>query len=409
MRLPRPVANLLTFCGNAFVHPLARILPRTPTLWAFGAPNGSFEGNSKYLYLWLSRRPSPVTPVWVTPNAALAARLRRQGLRAIPRWSVRGLLTAMRAGLYLVNDNSSDVNFSLSNGAKVFNLWHGVGLKNVLHGSQVGFSADLRRRASDPLHKIRNMRRLERPEWVLSTSPEMSGAFFARCFGVAPSKAPALGYPRLDPQIDDGLKEYATSFDDYSLTDGWDSRRSILYAPTLREFGTGFLDAALPDLERLSDALEAQGAILFLKLHPKMAVEKGRLEALPSNIVVLPSALDLYPVLDRFSALITDYSSLFFDFIAFKSAGVVLYTFDFDDYTARERDLAWDYEEATAGVRANNFDELCDAVRDGRVFAPVDPARLASLRTRFWGGDLGEPAASQRISDYLLAQQGLGQ
>jgi CDP-glycerol glycerophosphotransferase (TagB/SpsB family) len=408
VRLPRVIANFLTFCGNAFVHPLARILPRTPSLWAFGAPNGSFEGNSKYLYLWLSRRSSPISAVWITPDAALAARLRDRGLRATSRWSARGLVAAMRAGLYLVNDNSSDVNFSLSNGARVFNLWHGVGLKNVLHGAQVGFSADLRRGARDPLHRIRNMRRLERPEWVLSTSTEMSSAFFARCFGVAASQAPALGYPRLDPQIDDDLKEYATSFDDYSLTEGRESKRSILYAPTLREFETGFLKAALPDIDALSSALDEQGAVLFLKLHPKMPVEKGWLEDLPANIVALPSALDLYPILDRFSALVTDYSSLFFDFIAFKSAGVVLYTFDFDDYTTRERDLAWNYDEATAGIRANNFDELCDIVRDGRVFAAVDPDKLASLRSRFWGGDLGEPAASQRISDYLLAEQGLG-
>ena len=391
----------LTFAGNAVVYPLAGSQRRDPQLWVFGAPEGRFEGNSKYLYLWLHLTGHSPAPVWITQDARLVRQLRSKGMQAHSRWSSEGLRTAARAGVYFVNDNASDVNFPLSRGSVIFNLWHGVGLKNVLFGAKVGVSATLAGKRRTYLQRIRNMRRLQRPDWVLSTSPEMSRDFFARCFDVPLERAPALGYPRLDPQLDEKLRAAATSMGDYSSLEAQGAKRRLLYAPTLRESGSHFLDRALPDLERLSSALTEQGAHLYLKLHPKMSEALPNGIKLPSNLTLLPESMDLYPVLDRFDALVTDYSSLFFDFIACRSEGVVLYTFDHEDYVRAERDLAWDYDEATVGVRAHDFSELCAIVGDGRAFAPLEPAKLAELRERFWGGPLQPPLASQRIADFL--------
>jgi CDP-glycerol glycerophosphotransferase (TagB/SpsB family) len=312
----------------------------------------------------------------------------------------------MRSGVYFVNDNASDVNFSLANGAIIFNLWHGVGLKNVLYGANVGTSADLRRRGNRPFYRVRNMRRLQRPHWVLSTSSAMSKSFFSRCFDVPVDRAPALGYPRLDAEVDERLKRAALDCEDYSALHACSAgKRAILYAPTLREVDTGLLARALPDLQRLSRSLRQQDAHLFIKLHPKMAADANWCASLPPNITILPGAMDLYPILDRFAALVTDYSSLFFDFIAVRSSGVLLYPFDLEDYVRTERDMAWDYDDATSGTRAKDFDQLCMAVADGSVFAPLDPVRLQELRVRFWGGDLSRQTACERIRDFIMSRE----
>lgn len=400
-----PLRHLLTLLANLLVFPLSKFLPRDRLLWVFGAPHGRFEGNAKYLFLWLNLEGHRPAPVWVTSNASLAARLRQRGFRAYPSSSLQGLLSAARGGVTFVNDNTSDVHFSLCNGTTVFNLWHGVGLKNVLHGASVGTSARLRQRGPPLLQRMRGMRRLQRPDWVLSTSPQMSETFFARCFALTPERAPALGYPRLDPQVDRRLRETALGLEDYSALDARHGQRLILYAPTLRESGTDFLGRALPDLTRLSEALGRQHARLLVKLHPKMGIGNRVPRALPPNIALLPDDMDLYPVLGKFDALVTDYSSLFFDYIALKAAGVLLYTFDYAAYTAVERDLAWDYDQATLGVRAHNFSDLCEAIGDGRVFAALDPHRIREIRERFWGGDLRLPTASERIRAFVLEQQ----
>lgn len=398
------VRYALTLLGILLVYPLSKLIPRDRLLWVFGAPNGRFEGNAKYLFLWLNQEGHRPAPVWVTSNASLAARLRQSGFQAYRSSSLRGLFSAARGGVTFVNDNTSDVHFSLCNGTTVFNLWHGVGLKNVLHGTKVGSSARLRRRSPNFLQRVRSIRRLQRPDWVLSTSPEMSESFFARCFGLRPERAPALGYPRLDPHVDRRLQETALALEDYSALDTREGQRLILYAPTLRESGADFLGQALPDLRRLSNALSRQDALLFVKLHPKMAAGNRVTRPLPANIALLPDEMDLYPVLEKFDALVTDYSSLFFDYIALKAAGVLLYTFDFAAYTSVERDLAWDYDQATLGVRAHSFSDLCGAIADGRIFAALDPQRVQHLRERFWGGDLQLPTASERIRAFVLEQ-----
>ena len=397
--------NALVFAGNVLLHPFSKLLPRDPRLWAFGAPGGRFDGNSKYLFLWMSLHHSPISAVWITPNRALAKQLGEQGLLAFYRWSAGGIRAAARAGLYVVNDNSGDVNFSLSGGARIFNLWHGVGLKNVLYGAQVGYGAKLRASAN-PFWKIRTIRRFERPDLVLATSPEMAEKFFARCFDVPVSRVPALGYPRLDPALDDELKRLGGRFDNYSALERKNgTTKTLIYVPTLRDQGTYHLANALPDLAELSEALAAQNSELLLKLHPKMKLQERFAQELPHNIRILPTELDIYPVLHDFDVLITDYSSLFFDYIFARSAGVVLYTPDFDEYTATERDLAWDYDEATVGVRANDFSRLCEVIGDGQAFQPLHPEKLAVLRERFWGGEAHRPTASQRIVDYLLDRQ----
>jgi CDP-glycerol glycerophosphotransferase (TagB/SpsB family) len=232
--------------------------------------------------------------------------------------------------------------------------------------------------------------------------------FFGRCFGLPVERAPALGYPRLDVVVEEQLKRLGRSFDDYSLLERRDlGTKHIIYVPTLRDESADFLRGALPDLDRLSTALEIQKAQLFLKLHPKMKVNSGTNMDLPSNINILPADLDIYPVLHDFDVLITDYSSLFYDYIYARSSGVVLYTYDINEYTATERDLAWSYDEATVGVRAGTFVELCEAIRSGQAFADLDPAQLALLRKRFWGGQPGSSTASEKIVHYLLARTGL--
>ncbi|HEU4961528.1 MAG TPA: CDP-glycerol glycerophosphotransferase family protein [Sphingomonas sp.] len=400
-RAKQAAANAAVYLSNALLYPLSKLLPRDPGLWAFGAPGGRFEGNAKYLFLWATHRCRDTRCVWISDSRALVGTLRARGYPARHRWSPAGIAAAARAGTYFVNDNSSDVNFALSGGAAVFNLWHGVGLKNVNRGARVGFNAELFRRGSNPLVFIRNMRRFERPRWILATSQATASEFFARCFDVPPASAPALGYPRLDPMIDPSIRELALSFDSYHDFDAAarSFARVVLYAPTVRTADASLLAEALPDLDALSAALAAQDAVLLLKLHPRSMPQQSL--ALPDNVRLLSENLDIYPVLDRIDAIVTDYSSLFFDYVFFRTSGVVLYTFDFDTYVTRDRDLAWDYAEVTVGTRAHDFAALCRIIRSGEAFAPLDPAVLDRVRRQFWDGPPSASTAAERIVAFM--------
>jgi len=166
--------------------------------------------------------------------------------------------------------------------------------------------------------------------------------------------------------------------------------------PTWRDTGRDFLADAFPDLPRFSRLLASRNALLYVKLHRHTTVN---LPAEFANIQKWPDGLDIYPVLNCFNVLITDYSSILYDWIFMKDSGVVIYTFDYDSYTKIDHDLAFPFEENIVGVKADDFECLCAVIQTGAAMAPLPKEKLALLRERFWG-EVGS-LASPRLTAYL--------
>jgi CDP-glycerol glycerophosphotransferase (TagB/SpsB family) len=398
---------LLALIQRCLLFPLAFLVPRDRRLWVFGAPQDGFSGNPKYLYLWVSEHRPDVCAVWLTGSRATRQVLRDRGYRCELRWSPTGMAVAARALYHVVANDGSDTCLPFTGGARVVNLWHGVGIKNILRGARVGRNAALYRRLWRPDVYLRSMHRFRRPALVLSTSPTMS-EHFARCFDVPVNRCPPLGYPRLDPLVDEQFRALCLSFGDYdALREKCAGRTVYLYAPTLRDDDEDFFGEAVPDLAALSEALRATDGVLLLKLHPFTSATVGEQVAALDNILVWPGDLDLYPVLDEVDCLITDYSSLLYDHIAVADSGVVIYAYDYERYVAKDRDLAFPFDDNIIGRRADTFDQLCQVLRSGAALTAFPEQRLAQLRTRFWGAPTPvRSPAGPAIADFIVAWPG---
>ena len=385
------------------LFPLSFVVPRRGDLWVFGAPQDTFSGNPKHLFLWVAQHRRDVEAVWVTGSARTAALLRARGYRCELRWSAAGVRAAARARYHVVANDASDTCLALAGGARVVNLWHGVGVKRILREARVGRNAALARRLWRPDVYLRSGHRFRRPAMVAATSPTMS-AHFARSFDVPAARCPVVGYPRVDPLVDEGLRALCLTFGDYdALRSRLAGRTVYLYAPTLRDDDEGFLDEALPDLAALSRALRPTRGVLVLKLHPSTAARVDARLAGADDVVVWPEDLDLYPVLDEVDCLVTDYSSLLYDYLAVRGSGVVIYAHDLQRYVSKDRDLALGFEENVVGARAASFEQLCEVLASGAALADLDPVRLAELRSRFWGGPgpvrtLASPAVADAVT-----------
>jgi len=150
----------------------------------------------------------------------------------------------------------------------------------------------------------------------------------------------------------------------------------------------------LPDLSRLSSILRDRNAVMYVKLHPWTT------EAWPGdldNIKLWPNDIEVYTYLDDVSVLITDYSSVLYDYLFLKDNGIILYTFDYDDFIANDHSMLYPFDENTAGVRADDFAELCAVIETGRSLIS-DPS-VAAVRAKFWG-DCVAPM-SPAIVDYV--------
>ena len=66
---------------------------------------------------------------------------------------------------------------------------------------------------------------------------------------------------------------------------------------------------------------------------------------------------DPYPLLSRASILITDYSSIFSDFLLLDKP-IIFSNFDHQGFINDERALYWDYDEMTPGAKVSDWNSL---------------------------------------------------
>lgn len=365
------------------LYPLSRLVPRSRRQWAFGHAGDQFAGNPKYLFLWMAIHRPDLRVSWITGNEAVRRMLRNAGYRAYRRWSVGGMIATLRARVFVFAHGLGNVNATLSGGAYLLNLWHGVGLKAIHLGFARGKTAEARRVAGGSRLRRALAAEYLRPYDALVTTSDMMQAHFARQTELPPERCPQLGYPRLDGHADPALRAAVEAFDKANgftwNADGF--AETYIYMPTYRDTGRPFLDVALPDLDRLQRVLAKRNALLWVKPHPDT---RGQLDE-RANIRRWDDRIDVNAYLPRMTGLITDYSSVLYDYLFARDTGAILYTFDLDSYLAADRDLVHPFEENVAGVRVADFDGLCAALESGAALAP-DRGQAATIRDRFWGG-----------------------
>lgn len=171
-----------------------------------------------------------------------------------------------------------------------------------------------------------------------------------------------LGCPRTDRFFDDGYVRAARK----RLLDRFPQigdRKILLYAPTYR--GATLLDSYIEhtlDIRRLKESL-SEKYVLITKFHPLMAGEGLReSERLAGSDFVFDvtkqmTAEEILPTAD---VLITDYSSILFEFLLFERP-VISYVFDIDEYV-KDRGFFHPYDELAPGPYVFNQDELIAAL-----------------------------------------------
>ncbi len=383
---------------NTTLLPLSRLVPRQADQWLFMHQGGLFAGNSRYLFLWMALYRPDIQVVWLAENEETRRLIAGSGLAAHRRWSWKGIVASLRSSVFVYCHTLSDINIPLSGGAMLLNLWHGVGIKATMLGDKTGIMSRYQRYGSNPLARTVFYEYLKKPDAVATTSAFMQSHFSSQ-FEIPFDRCPQLGYARLDAFSDARLRRKSEEIDQ---NQGFEFnprgfKEVYIYMPTWRDTGRPFLEEAIPDLERLSSALRERDALLYVKLHPRTAdVWQGDMD----NITLWPNETEVYTYLHRLDSLITDYSSVLYDFIFVRNAGILLYVFDYEKYLAVDHSIMYPFDENTAGRRVNSFDELCAAIEDGSVIEPCPDA--ASIRQKFWDGS--DVPASPGIVDYVEKQ-----
>lgn len=369
------------------------LMKRDHLKWAVGGKVG-FADNPKYFYLYLAmNRIQDVRYCWIAGKRNDVSVLRRKGIDCLYKWSLKGIWYCLTAGKYIYSCHLTDINFWTSGGVVGVNLWHGVGIKCIEFKTRSG-----------PEKKIYDEKNwfarlflphlFRRPDLFLSTSSLMT-RHFAECFRISEQQCVQSGYPRCDifhwnrPKLKSFIEKYEGS-DSLALAQRMETYSKVyIYMPTYRDTQTDFFTASGLDLRCLDKELREKDVLLLIKMHPATRMDADHADAGLTNILFLDPRMDVYPLLPFTDMLITDYSSIYYDYLLMESKSVLLFPFDYEEYIATCRDLAFDFDSYTPGPRVRTFSEFLDAIRNG--IAP-DFEKRDWVTEQFWGNRIQDSA-----------------
>ncbi len=187
-----------------------------------------------------------------------------------------------------------------------------------------------------------------------------------------------IGYPRNDALFTFDQAKVNSILRELDIPRG---KKIILYAPTFRDNKhsevSGYENTVGIDFEKLQEQIGDEYIILF-RAHYFVAknMNFSRLKDFVIDVSDYEDVNDLYIVSDM---LITDYSSVFFDYANLKRP-IIFYMYDYDDYKANARDFYLDQSELPGPI-AKTQDELAKAIEDTILFIP--DARYSMFNQKF--------------------------
>lgn len=337
-------------------------------IWLFSSTDNShYNYNSRYLFEYVKENLPEITPLFVINDPELRNSLSsKYGKQYFTETeSIQGIRQALSAGVWFTSAGLPAYGTGLHKKRLIINLWHGVPLKKIAL-----LDPNLKKAARIYFKKIFS----ENYTCILTTSHELI-PLMARSFAVSEDKIKVWGQPRNDGlfQKNDCREILGQLFPDLP-----EYTKTVLYAPTFRDYGQiqlfPFKDF---DQEQLEAFLEEKNMLLFIRTH--VAEQGSAAPYLGKRIRFLGNeqAEDVTGILNIFDCLITDYSSIYIDYLLTDKPMVFL-PYDRQQYLDG-RGMNFDYDDVTPGPKPETFNDFLDALSPKEDFWKSERTRVNRL------------------------------
>ncbi|MEW2167647.1 CDP-glycerol glycerophosphotransferase family protein [Streptomyces sp. NPDC007084] len=300
---------------------------------------------------------------------ALYEEMRRQGLEFEAVWSYAGrpdgfpadatlvrrwslpYLRALAQAEFWVDNQSYPLKLTKRPRTTYLQTWHGSALKRM------GFDEPewkLKSRAAQDTQQ----RTLDRFDRFLIRS-EHDVRTLARAFRLQERTLLRVGYPRNDALVQARLREQSGEPRERGPLAAElgipDDKQILLYAPTFRHRGNGQKRFELPfDVERFADTFGDRYVLLVRSHYLNHVVLPPSVRG---RVVDVTAQHDMTPLLALADGLITDYSSVMFDY-ALLDRPLFFFVYDYEEYVHEGRGTYFDLLERAPGPVVRTEDEL---------------------------------------------------
>lgn len=297
--------------------------------------------------------------VWLVSDPEALRILTKSGIKACLEKSVHGLYSIFRSK-YIIGTHNHYCRLKVRK-QYLINLWHGMPLKAM------GFADHLETESSLQGFRIGG----EADNILIATSSITRNAMVAS-FLADPRKVAITGQPRNDYLFITGKEQKLAQLLDRDLSR---YNKLLLYMPTFR-VGYGRVEGTTEHLDFLrlkifNEFLGDNNILFVLKLHPfeeKYWFSQNNFQQCNENIVILNTEslmthlISIYEVLGCFDILITDYSSIYFDFLLLNRP-IIFLPLDLEQYAQTRGFLLEPYNFWAPGPKVTTVETLMDEIQ----------------------------------------------
>ncbi|WP_327724167.1 bifunctional glycosyltransferase family 2 protein/CDP-glycerol:glycerophosphate glycerophosphotransferase [Streptomyces europaeiscabiei] len=367
-------------------HEVFRRMPMRRRLVVFESHLGrQYSDSPRAIYEEMRRQGLDFEAVWSYTG-------RPEGFPAdatlVRRWSLPYLRALARAEFWIDNQ-SFPLKLTKRPGTTYIQTWHGSALKRM------GFDEPgwkLKSRAE----QAEQQRTLDRFDHFLIRS-EHDVRTLAKAFRLREKVLLRVGYPRNDALVRArGAAERPSLAAELGIPA---DKRILLYAPTFRHQGQRRF--TLPfDVERFAESFGDE-YVLLVRAHYLNHVVLP--PSVRGRVIDVSAHHDVTPVLALADALITDYSSVMFDY-ALLDRPMLFFTHDYEEYVHEGRGTYFDLPERAPGPIVRTEDELHSVLRS--MSLDEQTLKYAAARERFTAafGEYDKGTAAQSVVDQFFSE-----
>lgn len=334
----------LIFFSGFFFKLIDFFWPKNKKCIIFGSQQGnSMSGSPKYFFEFVKEKYPDYKISFYLP-------FQKTGFWSQARYIIAFTPTFFEAKILVSSHPPYDfVPFSWSRRKVLLNTWHGIPLKCMFFTDPGATESDLK-----------DILRTNAQTTFFPVASSIEASIITRCFLLDPRKIIFVGHPRNDHLINcfptDIVKKILPGLPDYSTL--------ILYCPTYRRNASiRFFPFDDFDINHLNHFLEEKRIVILTRGHVQdnrtyNSFRSNRIIELNQDI--LQEVNDILPEVD---ILITDYSSIFFDYLLCNKPCLFI-PYDRDIYEREVGFLFDDYDYWTPGRKVNNYREFIWAVEE---------------------------------------------
>lgn len=352
----------------------------------------SYSDSPKYIYEYLQKNyPGKYRFIWVMDKKGTVIPYKHTEVK---RFSIRYCYYLARCKYYVFNSRQP-VWIKKRKGNVFLQTWHGTPLKKLVFDLEDINSAT-------PRYKKETYNQSRSWDYLVAAN-KFSSITFKRCF-IFHKTILETGYPRNDILHWDNKEEIAARIKERLNIPG--DKKVILYAPTWRDdeyYTKGQYKFTLKlDLPLMKKELGDEYVIL-LRTHYFIAdsLDVAGLEGFAYNVSDYDDISELYLISDY---LITDYSSVFFDYANLKRP-MLFYTYDLEKYRDVLRGFYIDIEEELPGPLLFTTEEVIDAFRNMDEIVRKYKDKYDVFYEKYCSWEDG--MASKRVVDAVFNPEGL--